>query len=103
MITVSGKANKKTAKGIQYCVRQALRHEEYVNVFKSQHELPCTVRRFQSTNHVVSTIELTKWALSATDNKRAWISGNESLPFGHYKLMNDDDEEEVARKKPRLL
>jgi len=103
MITFSGKANKKTAKGIQYCVRQALRHEEYVNVFKLQNELACTVRRFQSTNHIVNTVELTKWALSATDNKRAWISANKSLPFGHYKLRNDDDDDEVVRKKPRLL
>ena len=103
MITASGLANKKTAKGIQYCVRQALRHSEYVKVFELQHELACTVRRFQSTNHVVNTIKLTKWALSAADNKRAWLSSNESLPFGHYKLRNINNDDEVVCKKPRLV
>jgi hypothetical protein len=106
MITASGLANKKTAKGIQYCVRQSIKHEEYAKVFELQQEQACTVRRFQSTNHVVNTIELTKWALSAADNKRAWISSNESLPFGHYKLrnINDDDAEDevVVRKRPRV-
>jgi hypothetical protein len=86
MITSSGMANKKTAKGVQYAVRQKLRHDEYVQVFELQEELACSVRRFQSTNHIVSTIEQRKWALSATDNKRAWTSANESLPYGHYNL-----------------
>jgi hypothetical protein len=98
MITVSGKCDKKTAKGVQYCVRQALRHAEYVKVYELQEELACNVRRFHSKNHIVSTIEERKWALSATDNKRAWVRVNESLPYGHYKLLL----EEPVAKKPSI-
>ena len=99
MITASGKANKKTAKGVQYCVRQTIRHEEYLQVYHLQEELSKTTRRFNSKDHLVSTIEQKKWALSVTDSKRAWISINESLPYGHYKLEIPD---EPAAKRLRL-
>jgi len=96
MITVAG-YEKKTAKGVQYCVRQAISHEKYRQVFERQIEIVRTVRRFQTENHVVSTIQQQKWALSCTDTKRAWISANTSLPYGHYAL----DDEPPARR-PRL-
>ena len=100
MITASGVANKKTAKGVQYCVRQKLRHDEYVQVFEQQEELACNVRGFRSKNHIVTTIEQRKWAVSVTGNKRAWTSANESLPYGHYSLPKKDGE--PPTKKPRL-
>ena len=70
MLAVSG-AEKKTAKGLQYCVRQRLSHTKYFEVYNRQLELVRNVRRFQSTDHVVNTIEQQKWCLSITDTKRA--------------------------------
>ena len=97
MITSNG-TEKKTAKGVQYCVRQAIRHSSYLQVYKRQIELVRTVRRFQSKDHVVSTIQQQKWALSCTDTKRAWTGPNSSLPYGHHAL---EDGEPPARR-PRL-
>ena len=86
MKTASGKVNKKRAKGVQYCVKERISHETFVQVFKLQEEIVRATRRFETNNHVVSTIVQNKWALSALDTKRAWISANRSLPFGHYRL-----------------
>ena len=46
------------------------------------------MRRFQSTKHIIYTVEQGKWALSALDTKRAWIDGNTSLAFGHDDLQD---------------
>src|SRR5271154_296077 len=90
MKTASGRVNKKGAKGIQYCVKERIPHEKFVQVFKLQEELVRNTRRFETNNHVVSTIEQNKWALSAFDTKRAWVSANKSLPYGHYRLAGGD-------------
>jgi hypothetical protein len=100
--TSSNKTDKKTAKGVQYCVRRAIPHDDYVNVYKTQEEVTKRVRRFQSKDHIVYTIEQQKWALSITDTKRAWIKLNYSLPFGHYKINNDDDDDEPISKRVRM-
>src|SRR5271156_2382678 len=86
MQTESNKCCKKRAKGIQYCVKNRIRHEMFVQVYHLQEEIVRTVRRFESNNHVVSTISQPKWALSCMDMKRAWVDVNTSLPFGHYRL-----------------
>jgi hypothetical protein len=86
MKTVGGKVNKKRAKGVQFCVKERISHETFVQVFKFQEEIVRNTRRFDTNNHVVATISQNKWALSAVDTKRAWISANTSLPFGHYRL-----------------
>ena len=74
-------------------MRKVIPHEEYVKVFKTQEEVAKSVRRFQSRKHIVHTIKQTKWALSVTDTKRAWIEINYSLPFGLYKINNGDDDD----------
>lgn len=43
-------------------------------------------RRFASISHQLYTIDQAKVALNCRDNKRMWISQNESVPFGHYSL-----------------
>jgi hypothetical protein len=99
MITESGLKNKKTAKGVQYCVKQALAHATYVEAFNHQLEIVRDTRRFQTKDHIVSTILQRKWALSATDNKRAWTAANDSVPYGHYSLTDGP----TAAKHPRTL
>ena len=98
MVTFEG-IHKKTAKGIQFCVRNQPTHGQYIQVWQEQLELVRVVHRFQSTNNVIHTIKQRKWALSATDTKRAWVNNNDSLPYGHWRL-NDDGEPPAQR--PRL-
>ena len=95
--TLREKTCKKAAKGVQKCIREGLSHEEYAAVYRHQDEVGKVMRRFQSTDHVVHTIKQEKWALSVVDNKRAWISKNESLPYGHFRLDGPP-----AAKRPRL-
>ena len=78
--------SKKTAKGVQRCVREKFEHEDYVLVWRMQSEVARSVRRFHSKDHEVFTIEQEKWALSASDTKRAWVDDNISLPYGHHNL-----------------
>jgi hypothetical protein len=98
MQTASGKVCKKRAKGIQYCVKNRIPHEKFVQVQRLQEELVRSTRRFETSNHVVSTIQQQKWALSCMDTKRAWVDANTSLPYGHYRLEDGP----TAPKRPRL-
>jgi hypothetical protein len=100
MKTASGKICKKRAKGVQYCVKERIPHETFVQVYRLQEEIVRSTRRFETNNHVVSTIRQEKWALSALDNKRAWVGPNTSLPFGHYKLRGDDIDEGEGERVP---
>jgi hypothetical protein len=100
MQTASGRVCKKRAKGIQYCVKNRIPHEKFVQVYRLQEELVRSTRRFETNNHVVSTIRQQKWALSCLDTKRAWLDANTSLPYGHYRLR--DETGQPAAKRPRL-
>ena len=112
MKTASGKVNKKRAKGVQYCVKERIAHEIFVQVYQLQEEIVRSTRRFETNNHIVTTIVQNKWALSALDTKRAWTSANKSLPFGNFRLdgegfcnaMGDTAvrSNEPAAKRPRL-
>jgi len=99
MITANGKSEKKRAKGVQYYVKEAIRHDSFVQVYQRQIELVRNTRRFATKDHVVSTIQQDKWALSALDTKRAWTGPNSSLPYGHYRLQ---EEEQPAAKRVRM-
>ena len=86
MQTASGKVSNTRAKGVQYYVKNRIPHDKFVQVYQLQEELVRGTRRFESTNHVVSTIQQQKWALSSMDTKRAWVDANTSLSYGHYRL-----------------
>ena len=76
--------------------RTKLTHKQYVDIFESYHpdmmNAPSTKRlcveqrRFGSVNHIIYTSQQRKLALSITDDKRAWIGPNTSLPYGHHRL-----------------
>ena len=100
LLTNTLKTCKKTAKGVQRCVRTAISHQEYKNVYLHNMQVSKNMRRFQSKDHVVYTIQQNKWALSVADDKRAWVSKNKSLPFGHYGLATEF--EPSTPKRPRL-
>ena len=78
--------DKRKAKGVGRRVTATLTHEDYKQRYLTRIELIKNVRRMQSFNHVIFNITQAKVALSFMDNKRAWITHNDSLPYGHYKL-----------------
>jgi DNA polymerase type B, organellar and viral/Recombination endonuclease VII len=75
-----------------------LTHQQYADIFKSFHpdletppspkRLRVEQRRIGSVNHEVFTSKYSKLALSITDDKRAWIGPNSSVPYGHYCIHN---------------
>ena len=77
--------------------RTKLSHEPYTKIFQSYHpdesEAPPSKRvcvdqrRIESVVHDIFTSQSRKLALSITDDKRAWIAANESLPYGHHRLQ----------------
>ena len=92
MLTEDGSINK--AKGITR--RTKIPHERYVEIYESYHpdaDVPTSPkrhcmdqRRFATDVHQLLTLSYSKLALSIKDDKRAWIAGNESLPYGHWRL-----------------
>ena len=81
----------KRAKGVQRSVvSNELTHADYVNIFNQTAPTPTkdvTVRRFHSRAHQVTTIAQRKRALSIFDDKRVWLSENDSRAYGHYSLI----------------
>ena len=86
MQIVGERKPKVAAKGIGKEVSSNLTHEDYRDRIIFQNELNKKVRRIQSFKHQLYNITQNKIALSFTENKRAWISDNQSLPYGHYLL-----------------
>ena len=82
-----GDKNKATAKGVGRAVKNTLTHKDYKDRFLHQTEMSCNVKRMQSYKHHIHNISQSKIALSFFENKRAWVGVNESLPYGHYKLL----------------
>src|SRR5271163_3683655 len=74
---------KQACKGVS---KGKLTHQDYKDRYDSKTELTREVRRMQSFKHVIFNLKLQKIALFFFENKRAWVSANESLPYGHYRL-----------------
>jgi len=86
-----GKKSQKKAKGIKkHYVRKRVQHQSFLDVLRnSSYTTNAKFRLFRSTNHVVSTAEITKLCLSALDDKRYIMSdGMHTLAYGHYLLIN---------------
>jgi len=87
MIGASQQFNIKRAKGVQRCIlEQNIRHNEYLNVYKNCKVTTHAVSRFKSHNHAVSTVTSNKRSLSVFEDKRYWISQNESFAYGHHAI-----------------
>jgi hypothetical protein len=112
MLTAEMKEHKR-AKGIQRCVlANEVRHADYKSVYDSYCCTPATaistsptssisskvvireVRRFRSHLHSIDTISQRKCALTMFEDKRAWLSRNQSVAFGHFSLLHDEEEAE---------
>ena len=74
----------KRAKGItKHIVQNTLRHNTYKEAFEEKKTTRVQMTILKSTQHTIQTTTFTKRALSAFEDKRCWLSENESLPHGH--------------------
>ena len=68
-------------------VNKEINHQDYVDVMESAVPYYTNVRGFQSKNHIISTMETNKRALSLFEDKRCWIEHNVSYAYGHWRLQ----------------
>ncbi|KAJ8977854.1 hypothetical protein NQ317_018691 [Molorchus minor] len=77
-------------------VKRKITFEDYLNCLEkpteSQGLLHTTQRCIQSKLHDVYSVEQTKIALNAFDDKRHILPGvHDTLPWGHYSIMEEED------------
>ena len=79
---------KRTAKGLNRSVlKNNIDHSHYLDVIDKNNTYLCKMRRIQSREHHLKTIELSKLIFTSFDDKRyIFDDGISTLPFGHYKL-----------------
>jgi len=79
---------KISTKGIKKSyVKKKVRHDQFLNVLKTLKPTPSTFCSFQSTNHVLRTVEINKTCLNAFDDKRYILrDGVGTLAYGHYRI-----------------
>ena len=92
-ILLNDKSEKRTAKGLNKSVlKNNVTHNHYVNVIENMTSYVSKMRRIQSQDHELKTIELQKHIFTAMDDKRFILDdGVSTLPFGHYKLNNSTE------------
>ena len=73
----------KRAKGIGRAVVRNLRHADYQQAYHQTHESTVQMTILKSSEHTIRTHTFRKRALSVWEDKRCWLSANESLPHGH--------------------
>jgi hypothetical protein len=77
----------KRAKGISKHIVNNMKHTRYVEAFEEKKitRVQMTILRsiLRSKQHTIQTTTFNKRALSAWEDKRLWLSENESLPYGH--------------------
>jgi hypothetical protein len=78
--------DKRKSKGVATRKVKGFTHDDNRKVFYTEIEKSTNCRRMQSVKHVMYNIDQVKVALSHADDKRAWLSNNFSLPYGHYRI-----------------
>src|SRR5438477_2138183 len=102
------KEDKRKSKGVARRKVKGFTHDDYRRVFYTEIEKSANCRRMQSIKHVMYNVDQVKVALSHADDKRAWLSNNFSLPYGHYRIGHYEqhppvDVEDVGAARKRSL
>ena len=72
------------AKGISRSVVKGYLPSDYLSAYEESKEIWCNMTVLRSRSHTIQTITLNKRGLSCWEDKRCWLSPNESVPYGHY-------------------
>ena len=75
------------AKGMDINARKDVIFDHFTRVLKKNDKTFTTTKRFQSVQHEIYTVEITKTGLTCYDDKRYHETYNESLAYGHYKIQ----------------
>ena len=85
-------SNKKTAKGLQKTIlNKYINHQHYRDVILNKKIFSSSMKRIQSKDHSLQTVELTKLIFQPFDDKRYLLEdGIHSIPFGHYSIKQTE-------------
>ena len=96
---------KKTAKGVKKdVIKNVLKFDDYKAIYEKEIAMEENNAQFEemtnlrSREHVVYTERQRKKCLSIYDNKRIWLSVNESVPIGHPDAPLPKETEKSLRK-----
>ena len=82
--------DKKRAKGVsRFTLANKISHEDYKMAYENQVFLSHDQRRICSEKHQNFTLQFNKVSLTFWEDKRAWLSQNDSLPYGHHTLTTE--------------
>ena len=73
----------KRAKGISRHIVRDMKHKTYREAFEEKKTTQVQMTILRSKQHTIKTTTFKKRALSAWEDKRCWLTENESLPHGH--------------------
>lgn len=89
MVTVEGKESKR-AKGVKRpTVQKGINHQDYMKAYSRNMKVCRTQKRIGSKQHVISTFQYEKVALTSFEDKRFWVNNNVSIPYGHYSIEQE--------------
>jgi hypothetical protein len=90
MLCRDAAGSKKRAKGVRRAtVRKEITHELYRETFFHEKALAHSQKRIASNKHHMVTVTYKKVSLSIYEDKRHWLTVNQSLPYGHYSLVQE--------------
>ncbi len=75
-------------KGVCRAQVRRLKHEQYKQVVAETLSLTIENRLLRSRNHQIRTTIVQKRGFLAYDNKRYWLNPQQSLPYGHYRIVS---------------
>ena len=82
--------DKMRAKGVsRSTLGNEITHASYKQAYNNQVCLSHEQRRINSEKHETFTLKFTKVSLNFWEDKRAWVSKNLSLPYGHHTLTTE--------------
>jgi hypothetical protein len=96
---------KMTAKGIKKgFVKQNVKHDMFLDALRNKTTTTARFHSFQSKNHSIRTVEITKACLSAYDDKRYILDdGMTTLAYGHYKINTKRKAEDQGERPPKII
>ena len=90
-------------KGVKSYKKASLTHQMYRDAYANHTVIHVQQTLLQSREHTIHTITQRKRALSVWEDKRYWVSPNESYPYGHHRIPvindKDDDDETLPAKR----
>ena len=82
----------KVAKGVKaWVIRTSLAFDDYINCMKEYRMTEHSFKTIRSVSHDVHTYEQRKVTLSAFNDKRYLIDNVHSVPYGHYRIKQDEN------------